>query len=74
MFYLMMYSTHFIYGYMASDMVKDSERGNVMQPLHGLLFPNRSDQVIECLTCTFRASCHGHRDWPLPVPLSGTGS
>ena len=34
-------STHFIYGYMASDiMVKDhSERGN-LQPLpHGLLFP-----------------------------------
>ena len=23
MFYLTMYSTHFIYGYMASDMVKD---------------------------------------------------
>ena len=30
MFYLMMHSTHFIYGYMASDMVKDhsdSEKG-----------------------------------------------
>ena len=41
MFYLMMHSTHFIYGYMASDiMVKDhsdSERGNPL-PLHELSF------------------------------------
>ena len=37
MFYLTMHSTHFIYSYMASDMVKnhsDSEGGNP----HGLLF------------------------------------
>ena len=35
MFYLMMHSTHFIYGYMASDMVKDqsdSEKGNQLPP------------------------------------------
>ena len=41
MLYLMMHSTHFIYGYMASDMVKDhsdSETGNPLLP-HGLLFP-----------------------------------
>ena len=40
MVYLMTHSTHFIYGYMASDMVKDhsdSERGNPLPP-HGLLF------------------------------------
>ena len=40
MFYLMIHSTHFIYGYIASDMVKDhsdSERGNPLPP-HGLLF------------------------------------
>ena len=40
MYYLMMHSTHFIYGYMASDMVNDhsdSERGNPLLP-HGLLF------------------------------------
>ena len=40
MFYLTMHSTHFIYGYMASDMVKDhsdSEKGNPLPP-HGLLF------------------------------------
>ena len=35
MFYLTMHSTHFIYGYMASDMVKDhsdSEKGNLLPP------------------------------------------
>ena len=40
MFYLTMLSTHFIYSYMVSDMVKDhsdSERGNLLLP-HGLLF------------------------------------
>ena len=34
MFYLTTHSTHFIYGYMASDMVKDhsdSEKGNPQQ-------------------------------------------
>ena len=41
MFYLTMHSTHFIYGYMASDMVKDdsdSKRGNPLPPQR-LLFP-----------------------------------
>ena len=41
MFYLMTHSTHFIYGYMASDMVKNqsySKRGNPLPP-HRLLFP-----------------------------------
>ena len=40
MFYLTTHSTHFIYGYMASDMVKDhsdSEKGNPLPP-HRLLF------------------------------------
>ena len=40
MFYLTTHSTHFIYCYMASYMVKDhsdSERGNLLLP-HGLLF------------------------------------
>ena len=39
MFYLTTHSSQFIYGYMASDMVKnhsDSERGNPL-PSHGLL-------------------------------------
>ena len=43
MFYLMMHSTHFIYGYIVTivHMVKDhsdSERGNLLEP-HVLLFP-----------------------------------
>ena len=41
MLYLTMHSTHFIYGYMASGMVKDhsdSEKGNSPPP-HGQLFP-----------------------------------
>ena len=41
MFYLTTHSTHFIYGYLASDVVKDrsdSEIGNPLPP-NGLLFP-----------------------------------
>ena len=44
MFYLTTHSTHFIYGYMASDMVKDhsdSEKENPLPP-HMLLFPINS--------------------------------
>ena len=37
MFYLTTHSTHFIYGYMASDH-SDSEKGNPLPP-HRLLFP-----------------------------------
>ena len=37
MFYLMTHSTHFIYGYMVKDH-SDSERGNLLPALHGLLF------------------------------------
>ena len=36
MFYLMMHSTHFSYGYMVKDH-SDRERGNLLPP-HGLLF------------------------------------
>ena len=44
MFYLTTHSTHFIYRYMASDIIimvkdhSDTERGNALPP-HGLLFP-----------------------------------
>ena len=43
MFYLTMHSTHFVYSYMALDIImvndhSDSERGNPLPP-HGLLFP-----------------------------------
>ena len=37
MFYLTTHSTHFIYGYIVRDQ-SDSERGNQLPPLHGLLF------------------------------------
>ena len=50
MFYLMMHSTHFIYGYMASDMVKDhsdSEKGNPLPP-HRLLFLINSKGSFIC--------------------------
>ena len=50
MFYVTTHSTHFIYGYMASDMVKDhldSERGNPLPP-HGLLFSINSKGSFIC--------------------------
>ena len=34
----MMHSTHFIYSYMVKDH-SDNERGNLLLPLHELLFP-----------------------------------
>ena len=51
MFYLTTHSTHFIYGYMASDMLKthsDSERGNPLPP-HGLLFPISNKGSFICI-------------------------
>ena len=53
MFYLTTHSTHFIYGYMASDiiMVKyhtDSDRGNPLS-VHGLLFPINSKGSFICI-------------------------
>ena len=50
MFYLTTHLTHFIYCYMASDMVKnqsDSERGNPLPP-HGLLFPINNKGSFIC--------------------------
>ena len=41
MFYLTIYSSHFIYDYIALDMVyhhSDSERGNLLLQLHGFFF------------------------------------
>ena len=46
MFYLTTHSTHFIYGYMASDH-SDSERGNPLPP-HGLLFSIDSKGSFIC--------------------------
>ena len=49
MFYLTTHSTHFIYGYMASDMVKDhsdSEKGNLLPPHRLLLSINSKGSFI----------------------------
>ena len=51
MFYLTTHSTRFIYGYMASGMVKDHsdrEKGNPLPP-HGLLFPINSNGSFICI-------------------------
>ena len=53
MFYLTTHSTHFIYGYMASDIImvkdhSDSERGKPLAP-HGLLFPISSKGSFTCI-------------------------
>ena len=81
MFYLTTQSTHFIYGYMASDiiMVKnhtDSERGNPLPP-HGLLFPidskgsYRHDNTYHGLWYTSRGTLAGTRN--SSVTLSSRG-
>ena len=50
MFYLTTHSTHFIYGYMASDMVMDHLHSEIRNPLppHGLLFPINSKGSFIC--------------------------
>ena len=49
--YLTTHSTHFIYGYMASDImvndISDSEKGNPLPP-RGLLFPISSKGYFIC--------------------------
>ena len=74
MFYL---TTHmFIYGYMASDIIKDhsySEIGNTLPPLHGLLSPisskgsfirtiHRQDSTNHSLCYTSRGALAGARN------------
>ena len=74
MFYLTTHSTHFIYGYIASDiMVKDhsdSERGNQL-PSHGLLLTacvllyapsHRQDNTYHGLCYTSRRALAGTRN------------
>ena len=50
MFYLTTHSTHFIYGYMASNLKdhSDSERRNPLPP-HGLFFPISSNGSFICI-------------------------
>ena len=70
MFYLTTHSTHFIYGYTASDMVKDhsySEKGNPLLP-HRLLFTInskgsfRQDSTYHGLCYTSRGALAGTRN------------
>ena len=73
MLYLLTHSTHFIYGYMVSDIIimvkdhSDSERGNPLPP-HGLLFPISSKGSIICII-TQRGE---HIPWPLLHQSRGT--
>ena len=49
MFYITTHATHFIYSYMASDMVKDhsdSEKGNLLSPHRLLLSINSKGSFI----------------------------
>ena len=51
MLYLMMHSTHFICSYVVRHMVEDhsdSVKGNLLLPLHGLLFPVSSKEFSIC--------------------------
>ena len=66
MFYSTTHSAHFIYGYMASDIImvkdhSDSERGNPLAPLHGLLFLISSNGSF---ICTIPDTGY-HIPWPL---------
>ena len=74
MFYLTMHSTHFIYSYIASDMVKDYSNGEredtLLLSLHGLLFlisskgflyapSHRQDSAYQSLCYTSRGALSG---------------
>ena len=67
MFYLTTHSTHFMYGYMASDH-SDSEKGNPLPP-HRLLFPISSKGVLYASSHrqdnTYHSLCYTSRYVPL---------
>ena len=85
MFYLTTHSTHFIYGYMALDILKDhsdSERGNPLPP-HGLLFPiisrvllyspfHRQDNTYHGLCYTSRGGLAGTKKCSMGPPHEGS--
>ena len=49
MFNLTTHSTHFIYGYMVK-VLWDTERGNLLSSLHGLIFQIRSKRYFICIS------------------------
>ena len=74
MFYLMMHSTYFIYGYVVKDH-SDEEKGNQLAPLHRLLFSfrlvarsllytpsHRQDSTCHCLYYTSHGVLAGMRN------------
>ena len=82
MFYLTTHSTHFIYGYMASDIwlkTYDSEKGNPLPP-HRLLLsinskgsfictiPQRQDNTYHSLCYTSRGALAGSRNSSMGPP------
>ena len=86
MFYLTTHSTHFIYGYMASDIwlrtFSDSEKGNPLPP-HRLLFPinskgflyapsHREDSTYHGLCYTSRGALAGTRSSSMGPPHEGS--
>ena len=67
MFYLTTHSAQFIYGYMASDMVKDnscSEIGNPLPALHVVLFSISSKGSFICTIphSTYHGLCYTSRE------------
>ena len=74
MFYLTTLSIHFIYGNMASNIMivkdhTDSEKGNPLPPLHGLLFPiSRQDSTIHALCYTSHGALAGTRNGSMGPP------
>ena len=81
MFYFMMHSTHFIYGYMVKDH-SDSERGNLLPP-HRLLFlinskgflyalSHRQDNTYHSLCYTSHGALAGKRNSSVGSPHEGS--
>ena len=73
MFYLMTHSTHFIYGYMVSDMVKDhsdSEKGNPLLPQGLFLYAlsHRQDNTYHGLCYTSHSALAGTRNSSMGPP------
>ena len=85
MFYLTTHSKHFIYGYMASDMVKDhsdSEKGNPLPPYRPLFRltarvllyapSHRQDSTYHGLCYTSREALAGTRNISVGSPHEGS--
>ena len=74
MFYLTTYSTHFIYGYMASDMVKDHIGYSYWLTARVLLYApsHRQDNTYHSLYYTSRGALSGMRNSSMGPPHEGS--